>query len=210
VLNDTIYKDNRIPPRGFTNARFAAVQSPPVAHSYADGQHWDSSTYELPAAARFVRVNVYYQSVSKEFMEFLRDENHTNNAGQLMYDAWAAHGRAAPVAMVSDTLSVGVTSVAAGGSPPLVTALGANRPNPMGPSTRIAYSLAAAGQVQLSVYDVRGRLVRSLVGERQEAGSHAVTWDGRNESGESVPSGIYLFEMKAGGWTSVRKAVLMR
>ena len=47
VLNDTLYKDNRIPPRGFTNAGFDSVQAAPVGYSYADGEYWDDTHYEL-------------------------------------------------------------------------------------------------------------------------------------------------------------------
>ena len=86
VLNDTIYSDNRIPPRGFTNANFETIQSPPVAYSYADSQYWDTTLYELPSTSEMVEVFVYYQSTSKEFIEFLRDENTTNTLGQDLYD----------------------------------------------------------------------------------------------------------------------------
>jgi hypothetical protein len=211
VLNDSVYFDNRIPPRGFTNAAFETIQSPPVGYNYPDGQYWDDTDYVLPPTARFVEATLYYQSTSKEFIEFLRDENVTNNAGQVMYDLWVQHGRAAPVAMVEDTLSVGATTgVAAGGSPPVINALLQNNPNPFNPATRITYSIAAAGPVELGVYDVRGRLVRTLVREKQNAGVYDVSWDGRGDAGGDLPSGIYLYTIKAGSFESVRKAVLMR
>ncbi|MBN1341010.1 MAG: hypothetical protein JXA03_16900, partial [Bacteroidales bacterium] len=105
VLNDTIYSDNRIPPRGFTNANFAAIQSPPVAHSYADGQYWDITSYQLPFLPDSVDVTLFYQTTSKEYVEFLRDENVTNNAGQVMYDLWEQFGKSAPEPMTSATWS---------------------------------------------------------------------------------------------------------
>ncbi len=101
VLNDTIYSDNRIPPRGFTNAAFTTIQSPPVGYSYPDGQYWDETTYVLPTNAVFVDVTLYYQTTTKEYVEFLRDANVTNTAGQVLYDAWVTQGKAAPVAMVA-------------------------------------------------------------------------------------------------------------
>ena len=108
VLNDTVFLDNRIPPRGFTNAAFIAAQAEPVAHTYADGQYWDNTLYTLPEDVRFVEVTLYYQGTSKEYVEFLRDENNdpVPNAGSLFYDAWAATGKDAPVAMQTDTISV--------------------------------------------------------------------------------------------------------
>ena len=96
VLNDTIYSDNRIPPRGFTNADFEAIQSPAVAHVYEDGQYWDDTPYQLPVDADSVIVTLYYQTTSKGYVEFLRDENRTNHAGQDFYDAWVAHGKVGP------------------------------------------------------------------------------------------------------------------
>lgn len=71
VLNDTVYKDDRVPPLGFTNAAFAAIQSPPVAYSYADGQNWDDTDYPIPYQAARVEATLYYQTTSKEFVEFL-------------------------------------------------------------------------------------------------------------------------------------------
>ncbi len=106
VLNDTVYLDNRIPPRGFTNAAFEAIQSPPIGYSYADGQYWDDTYYELPVGVESVTVRLYYQTLSKEYVEFLRDENETNDAGQDLYDAWAANGRSQPVLMVEASTAV--------------------------------------------------------------------------------------------------------
>lgn len=99
ALNNAVLKDNRIPPRGFTNAAYAAFGGAPVGYAYADGQYWDDTTYEVPRAAASCVVTLYYQSASKEFVEFLRDENVTDNKGQLMYDLWAANGRCPPEIM---------------------------------------------------------------------------------------------------------------
>jgi hypothetical protein len=99
VLNNTIYKDNRIPPRGFANAAFEAVQAAPVAASYADGQYWDDTEFRVPPGATSAVVAVYYQTASKEYIEFLKDENRTNNAGNELYSQWEATGMSPPVMM---------------------------------------------------------------------------------------------------------------
>ncbi len=99
AINNQWFKDNRIPPMGFTNANFAQVQASPVAYSYADGQNWDDTLFDIPQGAAVARVTVYYQTSSKEYMEFLRDENHTNTAGQVAYDQWVATGKSAPAIM---------------------------------------------------------------------------------------------------------------
>jgi len=103
VLNDTIYKDNRIPPRGFTNAAFESIQSPPVGYTYADGQYWDDTDYTLPNGIAYAEVRLFYQTISREYVEFLRDENRTNDWGTRFHDAWAAAGSSSPELMASAT-----------------------------------------------------------------------------------------------------------
>jgi hypothetical protein len=105
VLTNAVFKDNRIPPRGFTNAGFAAIQAAPVAYSYADGQYWDDTYFDIPPYAVGARVVLYYQASSKEYMEFLRDNNPNaalpNDRGEIAYNYWAANGMSAPVAMAT-------------------------------------------------------------------------------------------------------------
>jgi len=103
VLNNKIYEDNRIPPRGFMNAAFAAFGGEPVGHPYEDGQYWDDTLYPLPTEATRAEVKLYYQSTSKEFIEFLRDENRTNTKGQELYSLWATNGKCPPTLMASQT-----------------------------------------------------------------------------------------------------------
>jgi hypothetical protein len=121
VVNDTIYSDNRIPPRGFTNSNFETIQSPPVAYAYADGQYWDNTPYPVPGAASLIVVTLYYQTVSKEYVEFLRDENATDNWGNVFYDLWNTNGKSAPVAMTVDSISV---TPVPGNQPPVMAAIG--------------------------------------------------------------------------------------
>jgi hypothetical protein len=210
VLNDSVYFDNRIPPRGFTNANFEAIQSPPVAHSYPDGQYWDETTYSLPTEARFVEVALYYQTTSKEYVEFLRDENMTNSAGQDLYDAWVAQGRSTPVAMATDTISVDVVPTAVGDGPVARTELLPNYPNPFNPSTVVRFSLASRRHVRVDVFDVSGTLVRTLVDESRPSGVQSTAWNGRDARGVPVASGVYLIRMTTEGRHFVRKAVLLK
>ncbi len=104
ALNNVILKDNRIPPVGFTNERFDLVQAAPVDYAYEDEQHWDDTAFDIPPCARAAVVTLYYQSTSKEYVEFLRDTNVTDNLGQVVYDEWVLHGRSAPVDM--DTAAI--------------------------------------------------------------------------------------------------------
>lgn len=107
VLNDTWLKDNRIPPRGFTNANYAYIGAAPVGAVYADGQYWDTTTYEIPAGAARAEVAVYYQSLSKEYIEFLRDNGVPGGAGQVLYDLWEQNGKAPPELMVMEEITFG-------------------------------------------------------------------------------------------------------
>lgn len=83
-------------------------------------------------------------------------------------------------------------------------------PNPFNPSTRINYSLAEAGKVQLAIYDVAGRLVRTLVDDVLAAGDHQVRWDGRNDSGRTVASGAYFSILRSGDLTQRQRMMLMK
>jgi hypothetical protein len=85
-----------------------------------------------------------------------------------------------------------------------------NRPNPFNPATEIRYALSAESEVTLAVYDLAGRKVRTLVDARQPAGDHGARWDGRDERGASLPSGVYVCELKAGRQKETRKMMLVR
>jgi hypothetical protein len=85
-----------------------------------------------------------------------------------------------------------------------------NYPNPIGPSTRIDFSLAAAGHALVQVYDAEGRLVRVLLDEELTPGDHSVVWDGRNDAGRSVASGTYYYVLEAGGSRAARKSLVLR
>jgi flagellar hook assembly protein FlgD len=94
---------------------------------------------------------------------------------------------------------------------PRTLALHPNVPNPFNPTTTIAYDVPANGtNVTIRVYDVSGRLVRTLVDGQRAAGTHAATWDGRNEAGETVSSGVYFYRMVAGSFSEARRMVLLK
>jgi len=106
ALNNVVVKDNRIPPRGFTNAAYRNVQAMPVAERYDDGQYWDDSRFRLPLGAHSIRVSVHYQTASKEYVTFLRDENRTNDDGQVLYDQWELTEKSPPVEMSDATIAI--------------------------------------------------------------------------------------------------------
>ena len=83
-------------------------------------------------------------------------------------------------------------------------------PNPFAGKTALKYFLPAAGEVELGVYDVAGRLVTRLPSGRRPAGDHVATWDGRDRDGRQVPSGIYFVRLVTGAERIERKVVLLR
>ncbi len=85
-----------------------------------------------------------------------------------------------------------------------------NYPNPFNPETHISFSLPAKSEVTLSVYNVLGQHVKALASGAFEAGTHEVVWDGTNDSGENVTSGIYLYRLEAGDYLETKKMVLLK
>ena len=88
--------------------------------------------------------------------------------------------------------------------------LHANYPNPFNPKTTVRFDRPEAGPTRISIHDVSGRLVRTLLDGKMPAGRHAVDWDGRSDSGGRVASGVYFIRMRAGGFEARRKAVLLK
>jgi hypothetical protein len=98
-----------------------------------------------------------------------------------------------------------VTSVAGPSELPLRFSLQQNYPNPFNPVTTIKYSLAASEHVKLIVYDLRGRQVAILIDEKQNAGPHQISFDGRN-----LASGIYFYRLNAGSYVDEKRMLLLK
>jgi len=98
----------------------------------------------------------------------------------------------------------------AGGSVPAATALVGARPNPFNPSTTVEFDMGRSGHVSLKVYDAEGRIVRDLISEARGAGRHSVAWDGCDNSGRAVGSGLYFVKMQTASESFSSKVVLVR
>ncbi len=85
-----------------------------------------------------------------------------------------------------------------------------NYPNPANPSTTVKFGLPSKSNVRLQVFDVLGRRVAVLADGPMEAGYHEILWDGRNESGGYVSSGIYFYKLQSGEFTSVKKMIILK
>lgn len=93
---------------------------------------------------------------------------------------------------------------------PEVYSLSQNYPNPFNPSTVIRFGLPKEDNVELSLYNISGERVRTLVSEHRNAGVHTVTWDGRNDYGNQLPSGIYFYKMKTSAFNEVKKLIMIK
>ena len=88
--------------------------------------------------------------------------------------------------------------------------LAQNAPNPCINATQIRYGIGRSARVRITVYDALGRKVRTLVDATQEPGEHTARWDGCNQRGERVTSGVYFYNMEAGGFAATRKMLVLR
>jgi hypothetical protein len=118
------------------------------------------------------------------------------------------------VTIIEDSTLVGIEDSKVGSSTlPKVFSLSQNYPNPFNPSTTIKYDIpAGSGPIpaKIYVYDIRGRLIKKLVDKEMEPGRYQVHWNGRNDRGQRVVSGIYLYRIEAGEFVSTRKMMLLK
>ena len=110
----------------------------------------------------------------------------------------------------SAEVSAAVVSVVEGMLVPGQYSLRQNYPNPFNPSTTIRFDLPEASRVQLIIYDAMGREVRTLLWGEQSAGYQSVNWDGADDRGQPVSSGIYLYRLQAESYSETMKMVLLR
>jgi hypothetical protein len=97
-----------------------------------------------------------------------------------------------------------------GGQLPLSFALEPNYPNPFNPQTLIRYSVPVPTHVRVTIYNILGRRVRTLVDENRTAGTHSARWDGTNAQGHRVATGVYFYRIQAGDYTETRKMLMLK
>ena len=135
------------------------------------------------------------------------DSNLSEGTYDYMVTAVYDEGESVPVGPISVTVE---NSDADSDIVPLVTTLQGNYPNPFNPTTTIRFTLAEASDVHLEVYNVKGQSVATLIDQNLPAQQHYIEWNGINEHGNQVPSGIYFYKLKAGRYNSIKKMILMK
>jgi len=95
VLSNSVEKDNRIPPRGFRHAAYETIGAAPKGAAYADGQHWDDTSYRIPTRAAEAQVILYFETTTRGYVEFLRDSDPDGDggAGARAFAQWSKHAR---------------------------------------------------------------------------------------------------------------------
>ncbi len=95
-------------------------------------------------------------------------------------------------------------------APPAKFELAQNYPNPFNPNTVIGFHLPVRNEVALRIYNLAGELIMQLVNGRYESGLHEVVWEGRNDAGARVASGVYVYKLEAGNWVARKKLLVMK
>lgn len=137
-------------------------------------------------------------------------DNPTNTAGS--FGLYSFQQSATGLAAYFDNIVVTqlATSVEDKDKIPTEFSLLQNYPNPFNPQTQISYKLSAGGFITLSIYDLLGREIKTLVSKDQPAGSYTVSWNGKNEFGNAVPSGVYMYSLKTSNFYGSKKMILMK
>jgi hypothetical protein len=229
ALNDRIFVDNRIPPEGFR----PTPSTRPVGGNYVplpDGSlpNWDEAEYTISipegtVGPVTVTASLYYQTASKEYVEFLRDENVSGpdpqdpdpdapSRGEKMHALWIAHDRSPPILMTHAVrrirLDRPLPEVIRDVPPPSPVLRSASM-NPFRERAELAFALPAAGTARLTVFDVSGRRVRTLVDGSVAAGEHVVVWDGADARGRAVAAGSYFVRLEVQSYAPLVKRLLL-
>ena len=126
---------------------------------------------------------------------------------ELIVNHW--DGSVTKIEIWGDGTSIGIS----GSSPsyrPQTYSLSQNYPNPFNPATKIEYTVQQAGHVTIRVYNLRGEIVRTIVDEQRSMGEYAAVWDGKNETGISVASGQYFYQLSVGDFVTSKKLLLLK
>ncbi|MCD4818733.1 MAG: T9SS type A sorting domain-containing protein, partial [Candidatus Cloacimonetes bacterium] len=165
-----------------------------IAFTFEDGP-FDGEAYAYEGTAAIWLDNLVYKSffTSFDISQFTND----NDINTLISNAidWFA--------LESGTDNP-ITS-------PRISTLGQNYPNPFNPTTKISFSTTESTEnTELSIYNIKGQKVKTVVNEKLEIGNHSIVWNGTDDSGKQVTSGIYFYKMKSGRYTATKKMILMK
>ncbi len=161
--------------------------------------------------ARYSGTNTTWHERSYDISSLVAGKNNVKIRFKLTSDGYlTADGWYVDDILITGYQSAPVVGVNDNETKPAAYSLSQNYPNPFNPSTVISYQLAVNSKVSLKIYNLLGQEVCTLVNAHQKAGTHSVFWDGTNNHGHAVSSGIYFYRLKAGAFTQSRKMLLVR
>ncbi|MCD6180925.1 MAG: S8 family serine peptidase [Candidatus Cloacimonetes bacterium] len=155
-----------------------------AALGYADDD--DDLEIVIPNATSFYMIDIKHSAGQLPWKCFKGNTSRTGDASQ----AYTPSG---------NTVTPVVTNELVG-----------NYPNPFNPTTTILYNMQQEGPVTVDIFNIKGQKVKTLVNQHQDAGTHYAVWNGNDDNGNNVGSGIYFYKMRAGKYTSTKKMILMK
>ncbi|PKN80791.1 MAG: Gingipain R [Candidatus Cloacimonetes bacterium HGW-Cloacimonetes-1] len=193
-VNTTVSADLII--RNLGNTNLTGMINLPAGFTLSYGSEQLPQTYNYQVPANETKVFSVSYAIGSEQINITDVISITSNDANT------------PVYVV--TITVSTSTANDDGLTPVITALNGNYPNPFNPETAIRFAVKDSGPVRLSVFNIKGQLVKTLVNNSMSAGNHSVVWNGKDNSGASVSSGVYLYRMEAKGFTQTRKMMLMK
>jgi hypothetical protein len=142
--------------------------------------------------------------ISTEFTD------ETVEVGTAYYYRFSAFDFSGNESTFSQEFMATVTSIGENNSVPTEYALLQNYPNPFNPETTIEYQLPEAGQVRITIYSILGVPIRTLVDRSQPVGHYKINWDGRDNAGGLMPSGLYFYRIESGNFSAMKKMIMMK
>ena len=139
-------------------------------------------------------------------LTMMPQENQNEYESAMLYLEGESMYQSVNIVMITDPDNIGVDT----NTNPFSFALHQSFPNPFNPSTEIRYEIPDDLLVSVAVYDVAGRLIRSLINEPKPAGSYSVVWDGKNDIGANVATGVYIYSIEAGKHRQNKKTVFLK
>ncbi len=192
----------------FSMCQVVSVAITSFSARYDDGEVTLRSTFRSDIGVEAVNV---YRAVGSGQMEFVDMLFGADGTGFVYTDRGVVAGNTYRYQIgIADADGEFLSPVEEVKVPKVAVSLGQNTPNPFNPTTMINFTLASREHVTVSVYDANGRLVRTLVDETRGTGSHDVQWDGRDDAGVTVGSGVYFYRLRAGSHTESKKMVMLK
>jgi hypothetical protein len=196
-------KDNLAPP---TPTSFA------VNYNTGSGNHlvWDAVAANDWAGFRVYRGTTPGFTTSPASLVHSSSQTSWDDSA---FDGWGVYYKVTSFDLAGNESdpSGSTTVTVVGNTPqPLKLELGLNVPNPFNPSTTIPFTIPSAGRVTITIYGVSGARVRTLVNQEYQPGQHSVLWDGKNDAGWTVGSGVYLARLAHGSEVQSRKLVVTK